>query len=98
MGSRSRFGLELRATLCEIERGLFQATYHIRSSASNDEELPACQVGDCELDAKRRIEQSAHALGYETVIWEERHVVPPVFLRPSKVRSAMPEAALLGVG
>jgi hypothetical protein len=90
MGSKSRYEVELRATLCEIERGLFQATYHIRRSASNVEELPTCQVGNCELDAKRRIEQSALALGYETVIWEERHVVLPVFLRPPKVRSAIP--------
>ena len=89
MGSRSRHGLELRATLCEIERGLFQATYHIRRSASNIEGLPTCQVGNCESDAKQRIEQSAHALGYETVIWEERHVILPVFLRPPKIRPAM---------
>jgi hypothetical protein len=71
--------VELRATFCEIERGLFQATYHIRRSASNVEELPKCQIGDCESDAKRRIEQSALALGYETVVWEERHVVLPFF-------------------
>jgi hypothetical protein len=93
MGSRGRYGLELRATLCEIERGLFQVTYHIRRSASNAKELPTCQVGNCEADARQRIEQSALALGYETVIWEERHVARPVFLHFPKVGSAMLVAA-----
>jgi hypothetical protein len=81
--------MKLRATLCEIERGLFYATYHFRGSASNVEELPTYQVGDCESDARRRIEQSVHALGYETVIWVEKRVVLPVFLRPPQVNPAM---------
>jgi hypothetical protein len=90
MGSKTRHGEKLRATLCEIERGLFHATYRRGRVASEMHALPAYQVGDDAFDAKQRIEQSAQALGYEAVIWETALMVPPVFARQHKARALLP--------
>jgi hypothetical protein len=65
----------LLAALCEIESGLFYATYRV--SQSEADELPAYQVGACAEDAKHRLEQTIGAFGYTSVIWEDTLIVPP---------------------
>jgi hypothetical protein len=76
MTANSKHGPTLRATLCEIERGLFYATYRTRSPVSDVHELQTYQVGISASDAKGRIEQVVRALGYETVIWKDALVFP----------------------
>jgi hypothetical protein len=64
--------------LCEIERGLFYATYCTHGSDAH--ELPAYRLGTCAADAKQRIEETISARGYEAVIWEDTLVVPHLSL------------------
>jgi hypothetical protein len=74
MGVAPTHGRTLRASLCEIERGVFYATYP--ESDCNMDELVAYQVGTSADDAKRNIEASARALGYDTIIWDQAIAVP----------------------
>jgi hypothetical protein len=67
-------GRTLRATLCEVERGVFYATYP--GCESDADELTTYEVGSGSADAKRRIEQRARALGYDSIVWTETIVVP----------------------
>jgi hypothetical protein len=76
MGSANRHGRTLRATLCEVERGVFYATYPDCGSASGADELTRYQTGTCAADAKQRIERTASALGYDGVVWTETIKVP----------------------
>jgi len=66
----SMHGATLRASISAIENGLFHATYRTTKAASDTRQLPAYQVGASVSDARREIEQSAHLLGYETVVWD----------------------------
>lgn len=59
----------LHACLYEIECGLFCVTYRSGASAGDLRRLPIYQLGTCEYVARQRLEQSARALGYQTVIW-----------------------------
>jgi hypothetical protein len=88
MGVANRHGRTLRASLCEIERGVFYATYP--EADCDTDELVVYQVGTSAADAKKRIEASAHALGYETVIWDQALVVP---LFASHLKTAVREPA-----
>lgn len=81
-------GRTLRATLCEIERGVFYATYP--ESAADTDELVVYQIGTSADEAKERIEISAHALGYGTVIWKQT-ISAPLFA--SQVKTAFHEPA-----
>jgi hypothetical protein len=83
MGAVISYSRTLRATLCEIERGVFYATYPDRESAALAAELTNYQIGASAADAKRRIELSAQALGYETVSWTET-IVAPLFASLTK--------------
>jgi hypothetical protein len=83
MGAVTSYSRTLRATLCEIERGVYYAAYPDRDAASDAGELTNYQVGTSAADAKRRIEQSLQALGYETVIWTET-IVAPLFASRTK--------------
>jgi hypothetical protein len=94
MGTVNGNGQTLRATLCEIERGVFYATYPDCEFASGAEELTSYQVGTSADDAKRRISQSARALGYETIIWTET-IIAPLFA--SEAGTALPEQATISV-
>jgi hypothetical protein len=76
MGSAIRHGRTLRANLCEVERGVFYATYSDCVSVDDTDELTTYQVGTCVADAKRSIEACALALGYDSVLWTETIVVP----------------------
>jgi hypothetical protein len=65
----------LRASLCEIERGLFRASYFgvgLRGSIPKNslQALPIYQVARCAADARAIIEGNARAIGYDMVAWE----------------------------
>jgi hypothetical protein len=66
----------LRATLCEIERGLFYATYTSHTFELDILELPTYGLGTCASHVKQWMEESIHAFGYATVIWENALVLP----------------------
>jgi hypothetical protein len=76
MGTATEHGRTLRATLCEIERGVFFASYPDCKSVSETGGLTSYQVGTSAADAKHRIEQGAIALGYETVVWTQSITAP----------------------
>jgi hypothetical protein len=83
MGTATRLGRTLHVALCEVERGVFYATYPDCESAAVADEVATYHIGASAADAKRRIELSANALGYDTVIWTETVMVPP-FASPAK--------------
>jgi hypothetical protein len=88
MGVAIRHGRSLRATLCEIERGVFYATYPDFYPDTN--QLDTYQIGTSAAEARARIELRAHALGYETVVWTQT-VKAPLFASP--IRTALHEPA-----
>lgn len=73
MEAASGQGRTLRATLCEIECGVFYATYQPGPDTDN---LPSYQVGKSADDAKQKIERRAKALGFAAVTWRESIMVP----------------------
>ena len=77
MGAASRQGPAVRATLCEIERGLFYTTFIAGSPASDLSDIPQYQVVATAAEARRRIEERCFALGYAEVVWTDAMVVPP---------------------
>jgi hypothetical protein len=94
MEAARRHGRILRATLCEIERGVFYATYFQDRAAPDTEGLPRYHVGRSASDAKQQLEGSARALGYEAVNWTESIVIP-AFAAPAETasRARLAEAA-----
>ncbi len=66
----------IRASLCEIEHGLFYATYPGHLRESDRLELPTYGLGICALDVRQRMEKSLQASGYDIVLWEEGIVLP----------------------
>jgi hypothetical protein len=66
----------LRATLCEIERGLFHVSYRADTAKSGLHELPIYQVGTCASDARQRVEERARGCGFELVVWDYATLVP----------------------
>ncbi len=85
MGSRVIEEQVLRATLCEIERGLFHVLYRMEGVGLGQHHLPRYQVGASASDARRRVEQRARECGYETVAWETE-VAEPVIQWPAADR------------
>ena len=81
MVTATRLRRTLHATLCEVESGVFYATYP--NCASGADELTTYQTGTCAAEAKQEIERCAHALGYDTVIWMES-IKAPLFASPAK--------------
>ena len=73
LGNRGRV---LRATLCEIERGVFFASYPDAGPFIDIDEI--YQVGATAADAKRQIEKALRANGFETVIWKD-DLAEPLF-------------------
>ena len=69
-------GKVLRATLCEIERGVFYASYPDAGPGIAIDVI--YQVGASATDAKRKIEQTARQHGYEIVIWKD-DLAEPLF-------------------
>jgi hypothetical protein len=82
-------GRMLRVSICEIERGLFQAKYRTHKSAVFTHELPTYQVGVSASEARQWIEQSARAIGYDTIIWEKAQLTVP---RPSPTLPRPPDS------
>ena len=64
-------GATLRASIIVVENGLFHATYRTNDASCNVRQLPIYQVGASVYDVMRRIELTAHSLGYETIEWDE---------------------------
>lgn len=87
MGTTIKYQGTLRATLCEVERGVFYASYPDCRSASDTDELTSYQTGPSAADAKRKIESAAYALGYETVVWTET-IIAPLFASGSRTNDA----------
>jgi hypothetical protein len=95
MGVAKTQGRALRVTLCEIERGVFYATYP--DLASDTDGLVIYQTGTSAADAKLRIEMNARVLGYDTVIWKQTVIAPlfassnkaPPHGRPSSTRAGL---------
>jgi hypothetical protein len=76
MAASNKHSRTLRATLCEIERGLFYVTYPSHALESKILELPTYGLGACASHVKQRFEKSIHAFGYETVMWEDALLLP----------------------
>ena len=72
----SKHGRTLRATLCEVERGLFCATYSSHSRETDVLELPTYGLGTCASHVKQQMEKSIRTFGYEEVLWEDAPAVP----------------------
>ena len=65
----------LRATLCQVECGLFHINYRTDTGAPDAQELPRYQLGASALDAKRKIERVARRSGFAVVLWDDATVV-----------------------
>jgi hypothetical protein len=89
----SKRGQVLRATLCEIERGLFHVSYRSDTADRRVGELPIYQVGASASDARQRIEQWAHGCGFDQVIWIH---APAELARPAAQPAA--DAACVSTG
>jgi hypothetical protein len=76
MTAGSKHSRTLHATLCEIERELFYATYPSHPFGSDILELPTYKLGTSASHVKQWMEQNIHAFGYATVIWEDAIVLP----------------------
>jgi hypothetical protein len=72
----------LYAALCEIERGVFYASYP--GSDPDTAKLASYQTGRSAADAKRRIELNARALGYDAIIWKQT-ITAPLFASHGKI-------------
>jgi hypothetical protein len=76
MTDSSERGRTLRATLCEVEHGLFYVTYPGHVSESELLELPTYGLGASAIHVRQEMEKSIRTFGYETVIWEAAPVFP----------------------
>lgn len=70
MPAVSKTGSTLHASISIIENGLFHAIYRIIDDVNDIRQLPAYQVGASLSEAMRRIEASAHSLGYHNIEWD----------------------------
>lgn len=66
---------DLRATLCQVERGLFHINYRTDTAEPDVHELPRYQLGASASDAKRRIEKAARRCGFASVLWDDATVI-----------------------
>jgi hypothetical protein len=64
-------GSALNASISAIDNGLFHATYRTDAAVEERRQLPHYQVGASVSDARRKIEETAHLLGFETIIWDK---------------------------
>jgi hypothetical protein len=89
MGGTIRRTRLLHAVLCEIECGVFYVSYP--DSDPDTDRLTTYQTGTSAADARQRIELTARALGYDTVIWEQT-LVAPLFASHGKAALRQPAA------
>jgi hypothetical protein len=61
----------LRATVCQIERGLFRISYYTDTVECDTHGLPIYQVGSSVPDAQQRIEERARGCGFAVVVWDD---------------------------
>ena len=73
----------LHASLCEIERGLFQVNYRADFALQEKLYLPPYQAGTSASDARQQIEQKARERGYEAIIWDPEVPSPCVSVLPA---------------
>lgn len=78
-------GRTLHATLCEVERGLFQISYRAEKGDRDVRYLPPYEVGACPADARHRIEQDASLYGYVAIIWDSAFPEPEPAPDPLKL-------------
>ena len=95
MATATKRGSILYANLCEVERGVFYASYIQGDSLPNTNSLPNYQVGRSASEAKQRFERNAYAIGYDAVNWRESIVAPAfpalpktTFRKPSEAFAA----------
>ncbi len=86
MGDVATRGRTLRATLCEVERGVFYVNYP--DSPADKDELVIYQTCPSAADAKVCVESRAWARGYETIVWTQT-IVAPLFA--SHIKTVPPE-------
>jgi len=65
-------GSALSASISAIDNGLFHATYRSDAAVAERRQLPHYQVGASVSEARRKIEETAHLLGFETIIWDKQ--------------------------
>jgi hypothetical protein len=63
-------GATLRASIIVVENGLYHAIYRTNDVSYDVRQLPIYQVGESVSEVMRRIELTAHSLGYETIEWD----------------------------
>jgi hypothetical protein len=78
MGSRRLHAQILRATLFEIERGLFHVSYRTDTAEWPGHKMPAYQTGISASDAREQIEARARGCGFESVVWDLAPDVPAI--------------------
>lgn len=98
MGSRVMLGGTLRATLCEVERGLFHVNYRSEAVDWDVHELPLYQVGTSAADAQQRIEQRAQECGFDIVTWDHVLVDPAPRFRPTQDIPNLSDGLFVAVG
>jgi hypothetical protein len=82
MATADRLNGTVRASLCEIERGLFHASYRAGAPgpwampAARLQHLPVYQVARCAAEARQIIERNALAIGFDGIDWDEDVPVP----------------------
>lgn len=82
MATFTAYGRTLHATLCEVERGLFQINYRAEKGDRDVRYLPPYEVGACPADARHRIEQDASLYGYSAIIWDVALPEPELSTHP----------------
>jgi hypothetical protein len=79
MGSKMAEERKLHATLCEVERGLFQVCYRMEGAIFEEQDLPSYQIGTCASEAQLLIEQQARECGYASVVWDRLSRDTPLY-------------------
>ncbi len=78
MGLINMRGRTLRATLCEIERGLFHVRYQVGDAEWDGDDLPRYWVGTSVSDAEQHVRQRALEVGFEAVLIGYELLIPSV--------------------
>jgi len=68
----------LRATLCEVERGLFRVSYRMEGAGLGKHHLPLYQLGTSASEARLLVEQQVREFGYTSVAWDDLLTDTPI--------------------
>ncbi len=77
----------LRATLCEVERGLFRVSYRMEGAGLGKHHLPLYQLGTCASEARLLIEQQVREAGFASVVWDD--VLTDTSVPPAQAASGL---------